>query len=138
MFYYYVQRQPLEVCCKKKVFLKILQYSQKLFAALEFFLIKLRLLKKRLFTKKETLAQVFSCEFCEFFKSNFFTEHLRVTASVCLSLSFFQPISTERYVSYKYQSFDFIWNTTLDWNRLFQKFRKGFSIQSLNKPSDIF
>ena len=33
------------------------------------------------FIKKEALAQVFSCEFCEFFKNNFFTEHLRVTAS---------------------------------------------------------
>ena len=33
------------------------------------------------FIKKESLAQVFSCEFCEFFKNTFFTEHLRVTAS---------------------------------------------------------
>ena len=31
--------------------------------------------------KKETLAQVFSCEFCEFSKNTFFTEHLRTTAS---------------------------------------------------------
>ena len=29
------------------------------------------------FIKKETLAQVFSCEICEIFKNNFFTEHLR-------------------------------------------------------------
>ena len=28
------------------------------------------------FIKKETLAQVFSCEFCEIFKNTFFTEHL--------------------------------------------------------------
>ena len=34
------------------------------------------------FIKKETLAQVFSCEFCEIFKNNFFTEHLRTTAYV--------------------------------------------------------
>ena len=27
--------------------------------------------------KKETLAQVFSCEFCEIFIDNFFIEHLR-------------------------------------------------------------
>ena len=33
------------------------------------------------FIKKEALAQVFSCEFCEIFKNTFFTEHLRVTAS---------------------------------------------------------
>ena len=31
--------------------------------------------------KKGTLAQVFSCEFCEICKNIFFTEHLRVTAS---------------------------------------------------------
>ena len=31
--------------------------------------------------KKETLAQVFSCEFSEIFKNTFFTEHLRATGS---------------------------------------------------------
>ena len=31
------------------------------------------------FIKKETLAQVFSCEFWEIFKNTFFTEHLRAT-----------------------------------------------------------
>ena len=30
---------------------------------------------------KETLAQVFSCEFCKISKNSFFTEHLRTTAS---------------------------------------------------------
>ena len=34
------------------------------------------------FIKKETLAQVFSCEFCKTFKSTFFTEHLREIASI--------------------------------------------------------
>ena len=34
------------------------------------------------FIKKEHLAQVFCCEFCEMFKNIFFTEHLRTTASV--------------------------------------------------------
>ena len=33
------------------------------------------------FIKKETLAQVFSCEFWEISKNTFFTEHLQVTAS---------------------------------------------------------
>ena len=32
------------------------------------------------FIKKETLGQVFSCEFCESFKNIFFTERLRTTA----------------------------------------------------------
>ena len=33
------------------------------------------------FIKKETLAQVFSCEFCEISKNIFFKELLQVTAS---------------------------------------------------------
>ena len=33
------------------------------------------------FIKKETVAQVFSCEFCEISKNTFSTEHLRTTAS---------------------------------------------------------
>ena len=33
------------------------------------------------FIKKETLAQVFSCEFCKISKNTFFTEHLQATAS---------------------------------------------------------
>ena len=33
------------------------------------------------FIKKETLAQVFSCGFCEISKKTFFAEHVRTTAS---------------------------------------------------------
>ena len=33
------------------------------------------------FIKKETLVQVFSCEYCEISKNTFFTEHLWATAS---------------------------------------------------------
>ena len=33
------------------------------------------------FIKKETPTQVFSCEFCDIFKNNFFTEHLPATVS---------------------------------------------------------
>ena len=36
------------------------------------------------FIKKETLPQVFSCEFCKSSKNTFFTEHLWATASVFL------------------------------------------------------
>ena len=39
------------------------------------------------FVKKETLAQVFSCEFYEISKNTFFTEHLRTTASVIFPFS---------------------------------------------------
>ena len=34
--------------------------------------------------EQETLAQVFSCEFCEIFKNTFVTEQLRGTASEVL------------------------------------------------------
>ena len=36
--------------------------------------------------KKETLALVFSYEFCEIFKNTFFTDHLWTTTSNCLLL----------------------------------------------------
>ena len=35
------------------------------------------------FTKKETLAQVFSCEFCEISKNTFYYRTSLVAASVC-------------------------------------------------------
>ena len=44
------------------------------------FLIKLQVSACN-FIKKETLAQVFFCEFCEISKNTFFIEHLRNTAS---------------------------------------------------------
>ena len=37
--------------------------------------------KARNFIKKESLAQVFSCEFCEISKKTYFIEHLLTTAS---------------------------------------------------------
>ena len=33
------------------------------------------------YIKREALAKVFSCEFCEIFKNTFFTEHVWATAS---------------------------------------------------------
>ena len=39
------------------------------------------LFNKGLFIKKETLAQVFSCESCEISKNTFFIEHLWATVS---------------------------------------------------------
>ena len=32
--------------------------------------------------KKETVAQVFSCEFCEIFKNTYLKEHMRTAASI--------------------------------------------------------
>ena len=39
------------------------------------------------FSKKGTLAQVFSCEFCEISKNTFSVEHLWVTASIHTTLN---------------------------------------------------
>ena len=69
--------------CKKKVFLEIPQNSQENACARDSFFIKLQAEACNT-VKKETLAQVFSCEFCEISKNTFLTEHLRVNASVGL------------------------------------------------------
>ena len=58
-----------QICSVKKVFLEISQNSADLRQAYNFI-------------KKETLAKVFSCEFCEISKNAYFTEDLPVTASV--------------------------------------------------------
>ena len=55
------------------------------------------------FIKKGTLAQVFSCEFCEIFKNTFFTEHLWTTASDALEL-YWNSISA-RVFSCKFASY---------------------------------
>ena len=64
---------------QKKVFLEISQNSQENTCARVSFLINLP--QTCNFIKKETLAQVFSCEFCEISKKTLFTEHLRESAS---------------------------------------------------------
>ena len=56
-------------CSVKKMFSEISQKSQENTCARVFFLIN--------FIKKETLAQVFFCEFWEISKNAFLTEHLR-------------------------------------------------------------
>ena len=71
-------------CSMKKVFLEISQNSQENTCARASFLIKLQAYN---FIKKETLTQVFSCEFCKIFKNTYFTEHLWTTASKVFSLS---------------------------------------------------
>ena len=62
------QKQPPEVFCEKGVLRKFTKFTGKH-------------LCQSLFFKNETLAQVFSCEFCENSKNTFFTEHLWATAS---------------------------------------------------------
>ena len=66
---------------QKKVFSEIPQNAQENTCASLFF----NQVAGRNFITKETLAQVFSCEFCEHFENTFFTKHLWATASVfCL------------------------------------------------------
>ena len=68
-----IKKQPSHRCSVKKVFLEISHNSQENTCARVSYLIK--------FIKKETLAQMFSSEFCGISKNTLFTEHLRATAS---------------------------------------------------------
>ena len=61
-----------QTCSVKKVFLDMSQNWQENTCARVSFLIKLQALPATLLNKKETLAQVFSCEFCEISKITFF------------------------------------------------------------------
>ena len=60
------------MCSVKKVLLEISQNSQENACARVSFLIKLQAGACN-FIKKDTLAQVFSCEFCKISKNSFFT-----------------------------------------------------------------
>ena len=71
----------IQRCSVKQVFLEISQNLQEDTCARVSFLIKLQASGLQLYLKKETLAQVFSCEFCEISKNIFFTENLWTTVS---------------------------------------------------------
>ena len=66
-------------CSVKKMFLQLLQNSQENTCARVSFLIKLQT-SVRNFIKKETLALVLSCQFCEIFNNAFF---LQTTSAGC-------------------------------------------------------
>ena len=63
-------------CSVRKGVLRNLAKLTEKYLCQSFFLIKLQA-EACNFNKKETLAQVFSCKFCEISKNTFFTEHLR-------------------------------------------------------------
>ena len=68
----------------------------------------------KLFIKKDTQAQVFSCEFCEIFKSTFFTEDFWATASaVSVKLEVFRI--EEYFHSYRDRKSDQIWISFKVW-----------------------
>ena len=71
----------VQMCSVKKVFLEMSQNSQGNTCARVSFLITLQASGCN-FISKKTVAQLFSCEFCEIFKNTFFTEHFWTTASV--------------------------------------------------------
>ena len=90
----------------KKVFLKIVQFSQENTCARVSLLIKLQASGNFIASgcnclKKETPAQVFSCEFCKIFKNSFFTKHLWMTASVHFNLISIRIRVTEFHCSFK-------------------------------------
>ena len=70
LFYVEITEAVVQRCSIKKVFLGISQNSQENTCARDSFLIKQA-------CNLESLAQVFSCEFCEISKNIFFTKHLR-------------------------------------------------------------
>ena len=85
--YVYLSEAAIEAVLSEKVFLEISQNLQENTCARASFLIKLQAS-----LKKETLALVLSCEFCEISKNTFFAEHIRVTASY-LSSRFLMSIA---------------------------------------------
>ena len=82
IYCYWLFRSIHQKCSVKKVVLEISQNLQENTCARVSFLIRLQGSDLQLYLKK-TLAQVFSCEFCEISKNTFSTEHLQSTASDC-------------------------------------------------------
>ena len=76
-----------------KVFLKILQSSQGNVVPESLFLIRLLA-----WGKKEALAQVFLCKFCEIFNNNFFAEHFWVTTSGNFTKTVFADLFISRLI----------------------------------------
>ena len=76
----------------------------------------------------ETLAQVFSCEFCKIFINNFFTKHLSTTASESSNSAFHLGVWTGRccfFISndiYEFIKFD---------NWLIQKEKQAFLVRQI-------
>ena len=80
MLYHMNNRSSHRRCSVSKVVLEISQNLQENTCVGASFLIKLQAEEACDFIKKETLAQAFSCQFCEISKKAFFTEHLLATA----------------------------------------------------------
>ena len=75
-----MQRHPPEVFYKKGVVKNFTKFAEK-HRFQNLFFNKVASLRPSTLLKKEALAQVFSCEFCEIFKKIFFAKHLQATAA---------------------------------------------------------
>ena len=100
----FLLKQPPEVFCEKVVLRNFAKFTGKHLCQSLFFN-----------NVAETLAQVFSCEFCEISKNTFFKEHIRKTASVPLKTTneFGESDSQERdsriFLNYsEYFIFDYV------------------------------
>ena len=76
-----IQKQPSEVFFKKRCSSNFRKTHTKIPVPESLFK-KVAGARPVTLLKRETLSQVFPCEFCKISKNTFFTEHLRVTASV--------------------------------------------------------
>ena len=76
----HISKAVAQRCSVKKIFLEISQNSQEDICAKVSFLIKLQVQACNLI-KKDTLAQAFSCEFCEISKNTYFHRAPLVVAS---------------------------------------------------------
>ena len=83
-----LQKQPPEVFYEKGVLKNFAKFTWKHLSQ-SLFLIKLQACN---FIKKDTLSQVFSCEFSVIFKNIFFTEYLRATASASRKMFLSQDV----------------------------------------------
>ena len=85
VFYYFdfdrsYRKSRPEVLCKKRCFRNFEKFTRKHLCQSLFFN-NVAGPRSAILLKKETLAQVFSCEYCKIPKNTFFKEHLGTTAS---------------------------------------------------------
>ena len=97
------------------------------------------------FIKKETLAWMFSFEFCEISKNTFFTEHLWTTASSRVraevgkyALCYSTQAATKRFSS-EYPPYDFKRSTVNNWKKKITKDPESRDVQftKVGKPNKV-
>ena len=79
----FIKEVIVQICSVKVVLKNFAKFTEK-YLCQSLFLINLR--QSCIFIEKETLAKMFSCEFCEIFKNIFFYKTPLVAASVASTL----------------------------------------------------